>query len=79
MGAPPSVRGVGDRWLAGERLSGVEYALHDRVVITAGAHEGATGAVALLAALHPEPAYVVTLAASTRPVRVRQSVLRAAP
>ena len=78
MGEPPSLRGVGDRWLAGERLPGVEYALHDRVVITGGPHAGAVGSIALLAAVGPEPAYVVTAAGLPRPVRVRQSALRPA-
>lgn len=73
-----TVRGVGDRWLAGERLAGVSFALHDRVVVEHGPHAGAIGTIALLTAVHPEPAYLVSLGASERPVRVRQSALRLA-
>lgn len=71
------LRGVGDRWLAGEPVPGVEFALHDRVEITAGRHAGALGGVALLTLLHPEPAYLVALGDGTS-VRARQSALRAA-
>ena len=70
-----SVRGMGDRWLAGERLPGVTFALHDRVQIAAGRHAGAMGGILLLTGLHPEPTYLVALGADAT-ARVRQSVLR---
>lgn len=72
-----SVRGAGDRWLAGERVDGVRFALHDRVEITSGARAGNAGAIILLLALAPEPRYLVSLDASGD-VRVRQSALRPA-
>jgi hypothetical protein len=70
--------GVGDRWLAGERVPGVTFALHDAVEITAGPFDGDHGTIALLMGLTPEPSYLVTV--RTRgDVRVRQSALRPAP
>lgn len=67
--------GIGDRWLAGESVPGVEYALHDAVEVVAGPFDGERGTISLLIGLTPEPAYLVTLAAR-RDVRVRQSALR---
>ena len=56
------VHGIGDRWLAGERLAGVEFAQGAPVRVTEGRHAGETGRVALLAAPpDPEAAYVVHL------------------
>lgn len=68
-------QGIGDRWLAGERVDGVAFALHDRVEVTAGPCDGERGTISLLMGLAPEPSYLVTLA-SRRDVRVRQSALR---
>jgi hypothetical protein len=70
-----SVRGAGDRWLAGEAVAGVAFALHDRVQIVAGRHAGEIGGIALLTALHPEPTYLVALGGDAT-ARVRQSALR---
>ena len=70
--------GLGDRWLAGERLSGVAFAVHDRVTVLDGAHAGTPGAVLLLLAVAPEPAYLVALDGGAGDVRVRQSALRPA-
>jgi hypothetical protein len=68
-------RGAGDRWLAGEPVPGVEFALHDRVEVTAGPCDGERGSVSLLMSLTPDPSYLVTLA-TRGDVRVRQSALR---
>ena len=72
------IKGAGDRWLAGETLPGVDYALHDAVEIMAGPLDGARGAIALLMSLAPEPSYLVALGARGD-VRVKQSALRPAP
>lgn len=69
--------GVGDRWLAGERIAGVAFALHDAVEIVAGPFDGERATIALLMGLAPEPSYLVTLP-SRRDVRLRQSELRSA-
>lgn len=71
-----SVRGAGDRWLAGELPPGVVFRLHDRVEITDGRFAGRAGTVALLIAVSPEPSYLVSSGAAD--VRVRQSALRLA-
>jgi len=71
-----SVRGLGDRWLAGERVSGVAFAHHDAVRIAAGPRAGAMGSIALLLAVEPEPVYLVELASGGGDVRVRQSALQ---
>jgi hypothetical protein len=73
----PGSRGVGDRWLAGETVPGVEFRLHDRVQITTGRHAGAIGGVVLLTLLHPEPSYLVSLGGGIT-ARARQSALRVA-
>ena len=67
--------GAGDRWLAGEPVPGVEFALHQPVEITGGPRDGARGLIVLLIALTPEPAYLVRI--DGREVRARQSQLRA--
>jgi hypothetical protein len=72
------MRGVGDRWLAGQEVPGVRFAHHDPVEITAGPHDGARGTIALLIGLVPEPSYLVALGARGD-VRVRQSLLRPFP
>jgi transcription antitermination factor NusG len=69
--------GIGDRWLAGEQVPGVAFALHDAVEITAGPFDGECGTVALLMGLTPEASYLVTVRARGD-VRVRQSALRLA-
>ncbi len=53
--------GLGDRWLAGEALPGVRFALHDAVRVAAGEHAGASGTILLLARVAPEVEYVVRL------------------
>lgn len=69
--------GAGDRWLAGERLDGVAFSLHDAVEVITGPFDGERGIIALLVGLAPEPSYLVTLR-SRGDARVRQSSLRAA-
>ena len=71
------VDGIGDRWLAGERLPGVEHAQGARVRVTSGRHAGEAGRVALLAAPpDPEAAYIVHLD-DGRMVRVAAHALAA--
>ena len=72
-----TIRGTGDRWLAGEPVDGVSLALHQAVEIVGGPADGQRGTVALLMGLTPEPSYLVTLEAGGD-VRVRQSFLRPA-
>jgi hypothetical protein len=71
-----SIRGQGDRWLAGDRVDGVEFEHHARVEIIAGPHAGQRGAVAFLMNLERDPLYLVQLLPSGGDVRVRQSALR---
>ncbi|MGZ8456089.1 MAG: hypothetical protein ACXW65_20935 [Gemmatirosa sp.] len=73
-----STPGLGDRWLRGERLPDVAFALHDRVVITGGSRDGQFGTVVLLLAVSPHPLYLVSLAGGGGDLKVRQSSLRAA-
>ena len=70
-------RGAGDRWLAGEAVDGVDFALHAPVEIGLGRHEGRRGRVALLLALGDDPVYLVALSGQGGEARVRQSALRA--
>lgn len=70
-------RGVGDRWLAGEAVAGVEFGHHQMVEIVDGPDAGARGRVALLVALTPEPGYLVST--SSGDIRVWQSRLRPFP
>ena len=69
------LRGVGDRWMAGEPVEGVAFAPGAAVDVVAGAHAGASGRVLLLVVLRPEPRYVVHLAATGIDVRLAQSAL----
>jgi hypothetical protein len=71
------MRGIGDRWLAGESVEGVAFIQHERVVITSGGRAGDEGTVALLVSVAPEPTFLVALGAGGD-VRVRQSELRRA-
>ena len=70
--------GLGDRWLAGETLAGVTFALNDRVEVTAGRLRGQRGTIVLLMTVAPEPLYLVALASGAGDTRIRQSELRAA-
>jgi hypothetical protein len=70
------IRGVGDRWLDGEKIDGVDFPLHARVMITVGKYAGMTGTVAFLMNLDEDPLYLVELSAGTGDVRVRGAGLR---
>ena len=70
------LRGLGDRWLAGERVPGVIFAHNESVEILAGAHAAEVGAIVLLMGIEPEPTYLVELGSGQGDVRVRQSALR---
>jgi hypothetical protein len=74
----PPTPGLGDRWLRGARIDGVDFAQHDRVTIAGGSRDGQTGAILLLLAVAPEPLYLVTLDAGAGDLRIRQSALRPA-
>jgi hypothetical protein len=71
-----NLRGVGDRWLAGEPVDGVRFGLNEDVEVLRGPHAGASGSILLLLSLHPEPVYLVGLGSRARDVRVPQSALR---
>ena len=71
-----SIRGLGDRWLAGEPVDGVAFEQHAPVDIIAGPLAGATGTVALLLGISADPSYLITLADGAGDARVRQSALR---
>ncbi len=71
-------RGIGDRWLHGEQVPGVEFAHHQPVTMVLGAHDGEQGIVLLLMAVMPEPRYLVRLANGRGEIRVPQSGLRPA-
>ena len=73
---PARPPGLGDRWMAGERLPGVAFALHDAVQVAQGPHAGRAGRVLLLAAPPPAAAYLVAFDAAAAPVRVAQAALR---
>ena len=71
-----SVRGIGDRWLAGEAIEGVTFHRHDPVEIFVGRHEGQFGRIELLMDVEPEARYLVKLDEAGRLVPVNQSALR---
>ena len=71
------MRGLGDRWLAGDAVEGVTFARHASVSIVEGPHSGETGAIMLLTGIRPQPTYLVELGSGRGSVRVRQSELRA--
>ena len=72
------VRGIGDRWMAGEEIPGVTFALNDQVEILEGPNAGEGGSVIFLVALRPEPLYLVERGSGKGDVRLRQSALRRA-
>ena len=71
-----TLRGQGDRWLAGEPVDGVQFEHHAAVEITGGVHAGKRGLVAFLMNLDADPLYLVALESGAGDVRVRQSSLR---
>ena len=75
-GTVTDIRGVGDRWLAGDAIDGVDFPLHARVVLTLGRHAGKAGTVAFLMNLDDDPLYLVELADGSGDVRVRGGGMR---
>jgi hypothetical protein len=73
-----NIRGLGDRWLAGESVPGIAFAQGEAVAILAGPHAEQRGTVVVLLGIEPEPAYLVQLGSGRGDVRVRQSALRPA-
>ncbi len=71
-----SVRGVGDRWLAGEQVEGVAYGFKAKVEIADGHNAGERGMVVLLMDVRADPLYLVELPEQASPLRVRQSALK---
>lgn len=71
------IRGLGDRWLAGQAIEGVLFAHNDPVSITEGPHSGEGGCIVMLTGIRPQPTYLVELGSGRGDVRVRQSELRA--
>lgn len=69
-----AARGLGDRWLAGEPIDGVDFAQNDAVRVRDGRHAGRLGRVLLLADAPPSAAYLVDLG-DGRPARVAQAML----
>ncbi|HET7188484.1 MAG TPA: hypothetical protein VFI52_10025 [Gemmatimonadaceae bacterium] len=72
-----TIRGLGDRWLAGGAVPGVAFAHSQVVEILTGSRAQERGTIALLLGLEPEPIYLVALGDGRGDVRVRQSGLRA--
>jgi len=72
-----TLRGLGDRWLAGEPIDGVAFAHHAPVQVVEGSRAGARGIVLLLMSVEPEPRYLVQLRSGEQ-VPIRESALRAA-
>jgi len=69
------LRGVGDRWMAGETVDGVTFGHGAAVEVVAGAHAGARGRVLLLLSVRPEPRYLVRISAPSVDARLAQSML----
>lgn len=70
------IRGLGDRWFAGESIPGVAFGHNEAVEITAGEYSGHTGSIVFLMDVAPEPLYLVELGSANGDVRIRQSALR---
>jgi hypothetical protein len=74
-----TVRGAGDRWLAGEALQGIHFGLNEPVTIVRGHYKEQCGCVVLLLSLDADPVYLVALGSGGGDARVRQSQLRTIP
>lgn len=74
-----TIRGLGDRWLAGDAVPGVMFAHNEAVEILTGSRAQQRGTIALLLGVEPEPVYLVALSDGRGDVRLRQSELRALP
>ena len=71
------IRGLGDRWLAGEAVEGVLFARNDSVSVVEGPYTGERGFIVLLTGFRPQPTFLVELASGRGRVRLRQSELQA--
>lgn len=71
-----TIRGLGDRWLAGDAIPGVAFAHNQAVEILGGSRAHEHGTIALLLRIEPEPIYLVALGDGRGDVRARQSGLR---
>lgn len=67
--------GLGDRWLAGEPIDGVNFGPGDAVLVRTGRATGGIGRVRLLLGPPPDPRYLVEPGDGGAAVRVRQSEL----
>jgi len=72
-----TLRGAGDRWLAGEGIDGIAFAHKESVDVVSGPHKGRRGTVIVLINLDADPLYLLALSAGGGDVRARQSQLRA--
>jgi hypothetical protein len=72
------IRGVGDRWLAGEPIDGIAFGFKSAVELADGRNAGRRGTVVLLMDVSADPLYLVELGGQGGAVRVRQSSLRPA-
>jgi hypothetical protein len=70
-----NLRGLGDRWLQGERIAGIAFGPADHVHVREGKHAGRGGRILLLMAGPPDPLYLLDLDDEAGPARVRQSAL----
>lgn len=66
--------GLGDRWLAGETIDGIDFGPGDAVSVPVGRGAGGIGRVRLLLGPPPDPRFVVELMDGST-VKVRQSEL----
>ena len=69
------MRGLGDRWLDGEKIDGVVFGFGDAVGVVDGRATERLGRVRLLLGPPPNPVYLVELDDGVS-VRVRQESLR---
>ncbi len=67
-----------EHWMAGDVVSGVEFALNEPVVVLAGPCAASLGTIVSLVSLEPEPVYTVEVGAGRRGVHLPQSALSAA-
>lgn len=66
--------GLGDRWLAGETIDGIDFGQGDAVSIRSGPGAGSMGRVRLLLGPAPDPRFLVELVDGST-AKVRQSEL----
>jgi hypothetical protein len=66
-----------ERWMAGETLPGVDYALNDLVEVVDGAHAGERGTVITPVQFEPTLVFAVELSSGTD-IDIAQSSLRPA-